>query len=164
MIDFNRDLTYSEGPDDLMDKSISSLVSLLARRRSRLREFNELKAPQVIIRREERMVSTAEIALKAKAGRLPPIPELSDGWDTGNFDPIPDGDPGSSKKVPFLAAPDGWEKEGIPDGAWCFCDTCNLVGRSTRAFDFFAENGPGSPLTCEACKTLNLRKISRKNA
>lgn len=151
-----QDLTYSEGPDDLLGKSIPSLTTLVARRRGRLREFNDLNAPPVIIRREERMVKTAETALRVKVGQLPPIPEWLEGWPAGHYDDIPDGGPGS-KDNPFILAPEGWYDGGVPYGAWCLCDTCNLPGRLTHAFDFFAK-GPGAPLKCEVCRTLKLRR------
>jgi hypothetical protein len=160
MIDLKGDLTYTQGPDDLMFHSIPNLTTLVATRRSRLVEFRDLKAPKSIIKREERMVSAAEIALKTKVGKLPPIPEFLEGWPAGAFTDIPHGQFGSSRKVPFVVAPNNWNSDGIPFGAWCLCKTCNLVGRLTDAFDFFAD-GPGSLLKCEACTALKLSKIRR---
>jgi hypothetical protein len=130
---------------------------LLASRRDRFRRLKELNAPQVIINNEKSMVSTAEIALRTKVGRLPDLPDVKG----EEYDPIPEGQPGSSKKSPFVVAPEDWEENGIQFGAWCLCEKCGLPGRRTYAFDFFAE-GPGNPLSCEVCRVLKLRKKDKK--
>ena len=54
------------------------------------------------------------------------------------------------KDSPFSVAPDDWETNGVPYGAFCKCAKCGFVGRSTFTFDYFAD-GPGLPLDCERC-------------
>lgn len=61
---------------------------------------------------------------------------------------VPEGEPGS-KSNPFTVAPEDWD-DGFPYGAWCRCSKCNEIGRSTMAFDFYAD-AAGDPLTCETC-------------
>lgn len=51
---------------------------------------------------------------------------------------------------PYLVAPDDWEEDGVPYGAFCKCEQCNLVERSTVGFDFFADNA-GDPFRCQTC-------------
>jgi hypothetical protein len=67
-----------------------------------------------------------------------------------DWDPIPAGQPGSSQENPILTAPADWSTNGVPYGAWCKCCKCNLVFRSTIAFDCHAGK-PGDLLTCEDC-------------
>lgn len=68
--------------------------------------------------------------------------------DEDEFDPIPDGALGSSAATPYVIAPDDWDTNGVPYGAWCRCD-CGCIGRSTFGFDFYGK--AGGPLKCERC-------------
>ncbi len=69
---------------------------------------------------------------------------------SGDFDAIPEGQLGASKKMPYTIAPPEFNKQGLPYGAWCKCSRCRMVGRSTVIFDFYADD-PGAPLKCERC-------------
>ena len=65
------------------------------------------------------------------------------------YEPIPNGELGASRDVPFVEPPDDFEKKGLPYGAWCKCSECNRVSRSTHEFDAYP-NLDGF-LSCESC-------------
>lgn len=68
---------------------------------------------------------------------------LRTGGHAEDFDPLPDGAPGTLGN-PLTTMPDD-----VPYGAWFRCCRCDRLGRSTVAFDCYGE--PGGLLTCEAC-------------
>jgi hypothetical protein len=72
------------------------------------------------------------------------------------MEPISPGHLGSMPSVPFEIAPNDWHENGVPYGAWCKCQTCGVVGRSTMAFDFYT-SGPGMPYDCEDCAQKKLK-------
>ncbi len=53
--------------------------------------------------------------------------------------------------TPYTNAPDDFDENGIPYGAFCKCVKCEYVGRSSNSFDYYADD-PGGELTCESCK------------
>ncbi len=76
--------------------------------------------------------------------------DISQGHHVSDFDPIPAGGVGSSKDIPYTIAPMDFNTSGLPYGAWCRCSACGGIGRSTIAFDFYADD-PGKALECERC-------------
>ena len=57
------------------------------------------------------------------------------------------------KDNPFIKAPDDWDANGLPYGAWCRCKVCGYLGRSTISFDYYRVfNGDGAWLICETCQ------------
>ena len=55
-----------------------------------------------------------------------------------------------TRENPYLVAPNDFDKNGVPYGAFCKCGSCNLVERSTIAFDFYADKA-GDKFRCETC-------------
>lgn len=55
-----------------------------------------------------------------------------------------------TEEVPYTKAPEDWKENGVPYGAYCKCDRCGLVERSTLVFDFYAKRA-GDKLRCEDC-------------
>ena len=53
-------------PDDYMEIPVVDLASKLNIRRSRLKKFQDLSAPKVVISNEKRMLEAVEIAWKAR--------------------------------------------------------------------------------------------------
>lgn len=68
---------------------------------------------------------------------------------SADWDPIPEGQPGSSKSNAYIIVPPDFTENGVPYGAWCRCGACSLVFRSTFAFDCHGK--PGEPMKCERC-------------
>ena len=56
-----------------------------------------------------------------------------------------------SPENPYIHAPQYWAEKGLPYGAWCKCSKCGYVGTSTFSFDYYSEDGAGTPLKCESC-------------
>jgi hypothetical protein len=73
------------------------------------------------------------------------VKNLPDPWDA-----IPAGQLGGTQETPILVAPPDWHESGVPYGAWCKCHRCDLIFRSTLAFDCHAKE-PGDKLECENC-------------
>jgi hypothetical protein len=51
---------------------------------------------------------------------------------------------------PHKVAPTDWHTNGVEYGAWCVCDKCGHLGRSTLLYDYYAPK-PGDRLKCESC-------------
>ena len=75
-----------------------------------------------------------------------------------DFAPNPDGALFGlgTEQNPHRVAPAGWDEGGLPYGAWCKCSKCGFIGRSTLAFDYYADKA-GDPLECESCARRNWR-------
>lgn len=73
------------------------------------------------------------------------VAALANGIHADDWDLIPEGELGSTRELPLSVMPDF-----VPYGAWCKCNKCGLVHRSTYAFDCYGEMG--ELLTCERCK------------
>jgi hypothetical protein len=78
-----------------------------------------------------------------------------------DIEEIPEGMPGKAQADPFLVAPRDWSENGLPYCAWCKCSVCGFVGRSSVAFDYYAEK-PGDPLTCESCQYRKFHESKRR--
>lgn len=71
------------------------------------------------------------------------------------------------KETPYTTAPDDWYENGVPYGAFCKCAKCGYVGTSTVTFDYFAVDGVGSDLCCDACRGVSayaIEKVMRPDA
>ncbi len=75
--------------------------------------------------------------------------DISQGEHISEFDIIAAGELGSDREHPYKIAPGDIALDGMPYGAWCRCNRCGLVGRSTFVFDYYGDRG--DPLKCEPC-------------
>lgn len=61
---------------------------------------------------------------------------------------------------PFTHAPEDWDDNGIPYGAFCLCSRCAYVGTSTVSFDYRAA-GPGDALHCDQCAGFSVYAVEQ---
>lgn len=55
-----------------------------------------------------------------------------------------------TRENPYISAPEDWRPKGLPYGAYCKCNGCGVVERSTLVFDFYAQEVEDR-LRCEDC-------------
>ena len=124
-----------------------------------------LHALVILFKHHEQMLEAIRNEIKRKTPNADPRENLANGEHVppDAFDAIEDGALGCSKEIPYRLAPLKWHEDGIPYGAWCECQTCTLIGRSTFGFDFYAPK-VGAELKCEVCEQKTPRGIDKTDA
>lgn len=59
-----------------------------------------------------------------------------------------------TQELPYVRAPEDWDENGVPYGAFCQCSKCGYRGTSTVSFDYHA-NKPGDKLVCSQCEGIS---------